>query len=234
MERTGLVITVASQKGGAGKTTVATGLAAAWRAEGLKVIIVDADPQDTASSWAAKSPEGQGVDVVSVEQGRLLIRQVPKLAAEYDRVIIDTPPRLGAEQRGAVLVADAVVIPTCCGGFEGDALGPTLDYVETIVASHPGVPPRILLVLNKMSRTLLCDALRADVAETETTVLKTEIPQRVRIPEAQSAGQTVLDYDPKDPAAKTFVRLAQEVESHAFTISPENHDSETEADGHAA
>jgi len=234
MEKRGIVVCVASQKGGAGKTTVATGLAAAWRARGLKVLIVDADPQDTASSWAAKAPEGEAIDVVSIEQGRLLLRQIPALAEEYDRVVIDTPPRLGAEQRGAVLVADAVVVPTCCGGFEGDALGPTLDYLEAIVASHPGVPPKILLALNKMTRTLLCDALRTDAGEADVAVLKTEIPQRVRIPEAQSAGLTVLDYDPKDPAAAKFVQLAEEVESHAVESCSENPDPKTAADGCAA
>lgn len=234
MERTGLVVTVASQKGGAGKTTLATGLAAAWRASGLKVLIVDADPQDTASSWAAKAPEGKGIDVISVEQGRLLLRQIPKLAEDYDRIIIDTPPRLGPEQRGAVLVADAVVVPTCCGGFEGDALGPTLDYLDAIAASHPGVPPKILLTLNKMTRTLLCDALRVDVKEAGITVLETEIPQRVRIAEAQSAGVTIVDYEPKDPAAIKFQQLAKEVESHVFESCTENSNPKTEADGRAA
>lgn len=227
-------MTVASQKGGAGKTTLATGLASAWRALGMKVLIVDADPQDTACSWAAKAPDGQGIDVVSVEQGRLLLRQIPNLAKDYDRILIDTPPRLGPEQRGAVLVADAVVVPTCCGGFEGDALGPTLDYLDVIVASHPGVPPKVLLALNKMTRTLLCDALRSDVSEADVTVLETEIPQRVRIAESQSAGLSIVDYDRKDPAAKKFFQLAEEIENNVFETSTENSDPKSKTDGRAA
>lgn len=228
-----LVVTIASQKGGAGKTTLATGLASVWKAQGLKVLIVDADPQDTASSWAAKAVEGGAPDVVSIEQGRLLVRQVPQYAEHYDRVIIDTPPRLGPEQRGAVLVADVVLVPTCCGGFEGDALGPTLDYMDEILATHPA-PPKIALVLNKMSRTLLCDALREDVAEVGVPVLSSELPQRVRIPEAQSAGSSVVDYDPKDLAAKKFRELAQEVENHALESRSTNQDPKTKADGRAA
>ena len=90
-----MIVAVVNQKGGAGKTTLALGLAGVWTAEGAKVLVIDADPQGTASDWAAVaagagSPPPFGV-VKLVRP--TLHKEVDGLAAAHDHVIIDGAPR---------------------------------------------------------------------------------------------------------------------------------------------
>ena len=62
------VIAVLNQKGGAGKTTIATHLARALQLAGHKVLLIDSDPQGSARDWAAVNPEAQPLPVVGIDR----------------------------------------------------------------------------------------------------------------------------------------------------------------------
>lgn len=214
----GAVITVANLKGGAGKTTLALSLVAAWRHKGLRSVLVDADPQKTATEVVGCGAE-LGADVpelVQLGDWRLLRRQVQALAGDYARVVVDTPPQLGKTSSAAISASDLVLIPVSPGAHGLYALGPTLDLVDEWNALAE-VQPRVALVLNALEHTRIGRDHRAAVeallAEREDApmILDAELWKRTCHPEAQTAGQTPVTYEPRGVAAQEVLALADEV-----------------------
>jgi chromosome partitioning protein len=113
-----IVITVAQQKGGAGKTTLAANLAAAL-ASSKRVAIFDIDPQHSLARWHAirlarpgPSSAGQAAVITMSDQaGWRLPAELERLRREHDVVIVDSPPQVDADARRAIRAADLVLVP---------------------------------------------------------------------------------------------------------------------------
>ena len=104
------VIAIINQKGGVGKTCLATNLASALRDRG-PVILLDCDPQRSASGWAALGPQPRlNLKVEGVEAGAL-VRRVRTAIDEQQWVVIDCPPGITRVNADAIRVADVVLIP---------------------------------------------------------------------------------------------------------------------------
>ena len=106
-----LVIAVASLKGGTGKSTIAINLAACLHNNKHRVLIVDADSQGTCRGWASIAAAADRDTPPVVSMGSELRRDLTKISGGFDVVVVDSPPRLGSEQRAAMLVADLVLMP---------------------------------------------------------------------------------------------------------------------------
>lgn len=121
-------ILVASSKGGCGKTTVATNLAACWAHRGHRAALIDADPQGSSLNWARMRPADLP-PVTVIEPGR---NALDRMSREHDIVIIDTAAgtRPGQMQRWLDKV-DALVVPTLPSGIDLDA---TLPYLKELAA----------------------------------------------------------------------------------------------------
>ena len=104
------VITIAMQKGGVGKSTLARSLAVAAVRDGLSVLIVDMDAQQSVSQWAERREADMPVVVFSTENE--LPKKLDQAKGAADLVIIDTPPARSTEAPAAVEIADLVLIPT--------------------------------------------------------------------------------------------------------------------------
>src|SRR5205823_3429740 len=105
-------IAVLNQKGGVGKTTIATHLAGAFASDGCSVVI-DADPQGSALDWSQRRKEAtypRLFGVIGLARETLHL-EAPAIARNTDFVIIDGPPRVTALARSALLAADIVLIP---------------------------------------------------------------------------------------------------------------------------
>lgn len=123
-------VSIISQKGGAGKTTLAIHLAAAGSAAGLSTLILDADPQATASQWS----QWRGMtdpEVVDCASPTLLSRKVQQ-AGELgaDLVVIDTPPHADIMAREACKIADLILIPCRPQAFDLSAVETTAELVK--------------------------------------------------------------------------------------------------------
>lgn len=110
------IITIAQQKGGAGKTTMAAHLAVAWAQSGKrKVAVVDIDPQGSLTQWhnVREKLKGEGETSLTFAaiSGWRVRSELDRLKHTHDLIVIDSPPHTDAEARTAIRAADLVVIP---------------------------------------------------------------------------------------------------------------------------
>ena len=187
-----MIVAVVNQKGGAGKTTLALGLAGAWTAEGVKVLLVDADPQGTASDWAAVaagagSPPPFGV-VKLVRP--TLHKEVDSLAAAHDHVVIDGAPRNYELARSAIAAADVVLIPVQPSGADFWASRETVELVKAS-RTFKETQKAVFVISRKIGRTVLGRGIGDALADFGLPILTAGTAQRVAYAEAMTAGKLV-------------------------------------------
>lgn len=115
-----MILMVGGEKGGVGKTTLATHMAVARRAAGHSVVLVDADSQGTASTWSdarKEHPEVPQLPCVSLRGGKVHV-ELKELARHYDDVVVDTGGADSQEFRSAMLAADTLLMPLRPGSFD--------------------------------------------------------------------------------------------------------------------
>ncbi|WP_149142620.1 ParA family partition ATPase [Gemmobacter caeruleus] len=200
----GHVITVAQQKGGAGKTTLAVTLAGAFVKQGLSVALLDSDPQGTLGRWFVTRLERLGAPDLEFSTASAwgVTYEVRKLRDRFDMVIIDTPPKADADLRPALREADLVLVPVTASHVDLWATDGVLD----LVARESG---RALIVLNRMSAgTRLSDEV-AQAAEGVARVATARLGARVAF--AETLGQGASAIDARGAAATEAKALAAEV-----------------------
>jgi chromosome partitioning protein len=198
------VIAIGNQKGGVGKTTLSVNLAAAWKAEGKRVMLIDTDPQRSSSMWAGQSD----LTVVGHDEGGLE-ELLPQLQGEFDVIVVDLPPGTPTATASAARIANALLIPVQPSGLDIMAAQATLDMV-----AEGSAKPRFVINLRKQG-TKLARSARTALEAYGVDVCRQEIGGRVAYMESVLSGQSVLDYQPEGKAAQEIKSLASEVLSNA-------------------
>jgi chromosome partitioning protein len=202
------IITVAQQKGGAGKTTLAANLAIAYAQANNKVAVVDIDPQRSLTMWHAlrQALHGEDSDITVVPVGGWkLATELDQLRRDHDIVVIDSPPHAETDARIAVRQAQLVVIPVQPSPMDVWATEPIL-----AVAQKEKAP--VLLVLNRVPpRALLTATMITRLGQYKVRVAKSTLGNRVAFAESIGAGRTVLETKPHSVAAAEVRHLAAEI-----------------------
>ena len=207
-----MILTLAGQKGGTGKSTLAVHLAAEWQARGARVLLADLDPQGTALTWAEVAAEAghAAPDVIAI--GDNVRAALPGLAAGYDVTILDTAGRQGRRLAGALALADVALVPCQPSPADVWALTGTVELIDQVRELRPDLIAAI--VINGRQRTALGAAARDALAAVGLPVARSELGRRVAFAEALAAGLGVTHYDRGD-AALELGRLADEIEALA-------------------
>jgi chromosome partitioning protein len=205
------IITIAGQKGGVGKTTLAVHIAAEWAARGKRVLLVDADPQRTALTWGEVAAEQGHKGPSVIAMGDNLRSQLPAVSEGYDITIVDCPPRHGKRQTWAIAVSELTILP--CGPTSPDvwALAESVDLVNDVAALRPEMRA-VILITRKDPRTLVAKEARAALSSAGLLILNSELASRITYPEAITAGQGVTSYASGSIAANELRRVVDELE----------------------
>ena len=206
------IIAVANQKGGVGKSTVSMLLAGTLARADYKVLVVDSDPQGTASQWSSTSDTSVfPASVISLAgMGSKLHREVQKHVENYDLVIIDCPPSVEQQSQSALLIADIAIIPLppsppVLWGSRGIKL-----LIEKAQAVNPDL--RGFILLNKVKRTALSRDIQELLADFGLPVLKNSLRELTAYEEASALGCTVQELGSSARVARDLVdELAKEI-----------------------
>lgn len=202
-----MILAVVNQKGGAGKTTLALGLAGVWTAEGEKVLVVDADPQGTASDWAAVAAGGGAPPPFSVVKlvRPTLHKEVEALASGHRHVIIDGAPRNYELARSAIAAADLVLIPVQPSGADFWASRETVELVKAS-RTFKETQKAAFVISRKVGRTTLGRGIGEALAGFGLPVLSAGTTQRIGYAEAMTEGRGLAG-----AAAEEMREIANEV-----------------------
>ena len=203
------VIAVLNQKGGAGKTTIATHLARAYQLAGADVLLVDSDPQGSARDWAAVR-EDQPVPVVGID--RPTIDRDLKQVTRKDVVVIDGAPQAADLAVSAIKAADLVLIPVQPSPYDIWATAELVGLVRQRIELTDGRLKAAFVV----SRAIKGTRIGAEVSDAlhgyELPVLEARVTQRVSYPSTAASGKTVLDGENDVEAAREIRALLAEVQ----------------------
>jgi chromosome partitioning protein len=194
-------IAVVSQKGGAGKTTIAVHLAVAASRDGQTVVVLDLDPQATAATWADWRG-GENPVVVAAPHTRLAATMEEARRSGVDLIIIDSPPSADAAAVASARAADLVLIPTRASAFDLHAIRTTAELVR--IAQKPAyvllnaVPPRA---------AGLIEEARAVVADLQLQLAPVSLVDRAAFRHAVINGQTAGEFEPAGKAAAEIADL---------------------------
>ncbi|MEE4117538.1 MAG: ParA family partition ATPase [Paracoccaceae bacterium] len=206
----GRTITVAQQKGGSGKTTLAVHLAVHLLRAGRRVAVVDTDPQGSLGRWFMTRLErmegAPGLDF-STASAWGVGYEVGKLRRDHDVVIVDTPPKADSDLRPALREADLVLVPVAASALDLWAIDSVLDLVDR--ARKPA-----LTVLNRARpNTRLFAETVAQMAELAAPRAAAVLGNRVIYAETMGEGAGVSERAPSGPAAAEIAALADELDA---------------------
>lgn len=200
------VITVAQQKGGAGKTTIAAHLAVSLAQTGKRVAIIDIDPQGSLTNWHSIREKKFGIGYTGLNftasAGWRVESAISKLKHDFDFVVIDAPPHTDTESKTAIRASDLIIIPMQPSPTDLWATGVTIEF-----AKSENINAKILLNrFNPQSKIT-----KQIIAQIPGDVLTSSLGNRVAFSSCFLNGITVTESDPSSVAAQEVRDLTTEV-----------------------
>jgi chromosome partitioning protein len=209
------VLTVASSKGGPGKTTVTQLLVGAMAAEGVRLSVIDADPNGAFSRWARSTYEGAEFDVVHEMDEERVPHLIHEKSKDFDLVVVDTAGFGSRAAAFAIASSDGVLVPTQSGEADVTEAERTVRLVEGLERSaRRPIPVRVLF--NRVRSTNLSRHAAAEVARAKLPRLETELGDLVAF--------GALSYSGVLPSSGTAARLVDKLidELRDLGFLPEN------------
>ena len=194
------VLVLASQKGGAGKTTIAAHVGvAAELADAGPVVLIDTDPQGSLSAWW-NSREADTPALASTTLAQLPEKLAALAQAGFKLAVIDTPPAITEAIRDVVKLADLVLIPTRPSPHDLRAVGSTVDIAQEVAR-----PFAFVVTQAKPNARLTVQAVAALSAH--GAVAPAIVHDRVDYAASMVDGRTVQETDPKGRSAGEIISL---------------------------
>ena len=212
------IIALVNQKGGPGKTTIAMHLAGTLARRSFKVLVVDADPQGTATRWASSAPDDAEFPAGIARLGGgdvKLHREVKKFLTDYDFIVIDCPPSADSPvSQSALLIADLCLVPIIPSPPDLWAGVAIRKVIEAASSVNRQLQARLLINQRKPNTRLATKTLEL-LPEYLIPLCVTQIGDREAYRHAAAYGKTVHDLGPKAAAA---VREVEALTSEILSV----------------
>jgi len=203
------VITIAQQKGGTGKTTLAVHLALAFiKYHNLKVAIIDTDPQGSLGKWFMIREEKKlSNDNLTFKTASLWGAQYESkaLKKDHDIVIIDTPPKIESDARPSIESADLVLIPVAASQVDFWATGAIVEIAKK-------ANKKILIQINRANqRSKLISKTNDFIKSLNLSATKTIIGNRQIFASSMGEGKTAVEKQKKSNAVEEVKKLSEQI-----------------------
>jgi chromosome partitioning protein len=212
-----MIVTFQNQKGGVGKTTLSLHLAHHLTLTGLRVLLIDADPQGSARDWLAARATPAPFAVVGLDRPTLH-RDINRLHEDYDAIVIDSPPRVTDIARSAILAADIVVIPVQPSPFDIWAAQDTVALINDALTFKETLKT-VFAINREIVNTAIGRDVSATLTESAIPVLASHISQRVAFAESIAQGQTVFEAQSDKKAVQEIEAFGHELLSHLEAVT---------------
>jgi chromosome partitioning protein len=208
-----LTIAAINLKGGSCKTSTIVNLGGVLHENGHKPLLIDLDPQKSASQWAIQGGEKFPYPVVSIDVGKDAKRFKAKLDQlikdhKVDTILFDTPPQLEDEAFISALLCDVVLIPLTPSPLDLWAGQQAISTINEARQERNGMPKVVLVPSRLVPNTVLAKEIKGSLKQFNEPI-SPAITMRVAVAEAGIAGQTINLYAPGSASHKEFQSLAK-------------------------
>jgi chromosome partitioning protein len=208
-----MIISFLNQKGGVGKTTLSINVATALALKQFKVLLIDADPQNSALDWASIRKKDGLFTVVSITKP-IIHKEVKKLTRDYDHIVIDGPPRIYDVAKSAIVSSDLIIMPVQPSPYDVWAASEVVTLIKEVSEPLEGIKNIKCAFL--INRKIVNTAVGRDVTQAlehyGMEILENHICQRVAYVETAATGSTVIEELGKDAvASKEIQNVTEEI-----------------------
>jgi chromosome partitioning protein len=208
------VILCAGEKGGTGKSTLATNLAVMRRLAGRDVCLLDCDPQSSSAQFIERRREGGILPAIECVQryGKTIHQDIASLSQRYEDLIIDTGGRDSVEMRRAMIAPSisAMYIPLQASAFDLETLCKIDTRIEQARDFHAGLQGYV--VLNRAPTNVkmrnVSDAVAFIREFANIALARSVIRERVSFQHAAALGQGVVEYEADRGGGKATAEMA--------------------------
>lgn len=213
-----MIITLAGQKGGTGKSTQSLALAFEYCTMGFDVMLVDTDKQRTLMQWHEDRGEERPLPpklMISGMVGTKLHKDIPKIMENYHHIIIDTPGQADSDiiVRSASIISDVVIIPTLCSAKSLRSTRRTIEVMKEMKIMNPNL--KVFLLFNRVENTSMratVEPMALSMLGDEIKLMKTEISKRVIYDRADFEALAVQEVGHNKEVVDEIRSLIREIE----------------------
>lgn len=206
-----MIISMLNQKGGVGKTTLSVNLSRYFTKKGIKTLLIDSDPQQSALTWHERS-SGSLLDVACIPKDTLE-RDIEMFKSVYDLIFIDGPARLHNQTMAALKCADIILIPVTPSIYDIKATEDLARYAKDRVGIMNGKVKSAIVVSRVLAQSNYDDHARNLLLEFDLPIFNNFTGERISYVRSVDTGLSVLDGEYSgSKACKEIELIGQELE----------------------